>query len=260
MDEAKLKKLEKYSSFEDDDKGFTMLQEMESIGEKLDAIASKEAPEVQKVEILGAQVVTIKGKDGEDGKDSTVPGPKGEPGEPGKDYILTEKDKTEIAGKIKVPIVEKIVEKIEVIKEQPIVTEVVKEVAIAENGEQIVNRINALPTDDDNLKIDISHVKGWKDYERDITNLKNRPMGAIVGRDVIKDYDLSSRLDGVTKTFNIPAVWNIVSVSLSSYPYGSLRKGIDYTWTPTSITFTSEIDAATQLASGQKCILVIVSG
>lgn len=78
-------------------------------------------------------------------------------------------------------------------------------------------------------------------------------------RDLFKDYDLSAQLDGATTTFNIPAVYNVVSVALSSYPYGSLRKGVDFTWTPTSITFLSTIDPTTQLAAGQSCVLTIVS-
>jgi hypothetical protein len=81
---------------------------------------------------------------------------------------------------------------------------------------------------------------------------------AIVGRDVISDIDLSSQLNGVDKTFNIQSIYNIVSVSLSSYPYGTLRKNIDYTFTPTSITFTNTIDAETQLGAGQNCILTVV--
>ena len=83
--------------------------------------------------------------------------------------------------------------------------------------------------------------------------------GGIASRDLFQDIDISSQLDGVTKTFNIRAVWNIISVDLSSFPYGALRKGTDYTWTPTSITFTDEIDASTQLASGQTCILTVVN-
>lgn len=78
-------------------------------------------------------------------------------------------------------------------------------------------------------------------------------------RDLFRDYDLSDQLDGATSTFNIPAVYNVVSVALSSYPYGSLRKGVDFTWTPTSITFLSTIDPASQLAAGQSCVLTIVS-
>lgn len=84
--------------------------------------------------------------------------------------------------------------------------------------------------------------------------------GGVIGRDLIKDLDISSQLDGATKTFNIQAVWNIISVDLSSFPYGSLRKNVDYTWTPTSITFTDQIDAPTQLATGQSCILTVVQG
>lgn len=82
--------------------------------------------------------------------------------------------------------------------------------------------------------------------------------GGVMGRDLVRDIDLSDQLDGVTKTFQTQAMHNVVTVALSSYPYGTLRKGIDYTWTPTSITFTDTIDAATQLAAGQQCILTIV--
>jgi len=130
---------------------------------------------------------------------------------------------------------------------------------ILDDGERIVEKINDLATDNDDLKIDVSHIKGLEKFEKEITNLKQRPIsGGMIGRDFFKDIDLSDSLDGVTKTFNIQAVWNIISVSLSSYPYGSLRKNVDYTFTPTTITFTSEIDAETQLASGQKCILTVV--
>lgn len=80
----------------------------------------------------------------------------------GEDYVLTDADKMEIALCIDVPIVEKetIVEKTEVIKEQPIVTNEVKEVAKYEAAEVIVEKINALPTDTDDHKIDKLHIKG----------------------------------------------------------------------------------------------------
>lgn len=130
-----------------------------------------------------------------------------------------------------------------------------KEVVL-DGGEEIVAKINDLPTDDDDLKIGVQHIKGLKKFVKE--NQQTIISGGITGRDLFKDIDLSDSLDGVTKTFNIQAVWNIISVSLSSYPYGALRKDVDFTWTPTSITFTSEIDAGTQLASGQKCILTVV--
>lgn len=107
-------------------------------------------------------------------------------------------------------------------------------------------------------------IEAIKDLRKELDSLRkltksNVIGGGMIGRDFIKDYDLSSQLDGVTKTFNIPAVWNIVSVALESYPYGALRKNIDYTYTPQTITFTDTIDASTQLASGQACVLTIVT-
>lgn len=82
--------------------------------------------------------------------------------------------------------------------------------------------------------------------------------GGIVGRDLVRNYDLSAYLDGSTKTFNIPAIWSIVSVATSSFP-NVLRPIIDYTYTGQTITFTSEIDETTTLASGQTVVLTIVS-
>ena len=84
--------------------------------------------------------------------------------------------------------------------------------------------------------------------------------GVISGRELFKDIDISSQLDGSTKTFDIAVVWNIISVDLSSYPYGSLRKGTDYSFTPTSITFLDPIKANRQLKAGQRCILTVVTG
>lgn len=132
------------------------------------------------------------------------------------------------------------------------------------SGERIVAKINDLPIDDPDLLIDAEHIRGLdKAISKQIKNSGSGmvPMGGgIVGRDIIQDVDISSQLDGVTKTFNIPAVWRIITVDLSSFPYGSCRKTIDYTYTTSSITFTSQIDAATQLSSGQSCILTVVTG
>ena len=125
-------------------------------------------------------------------------------------------------------------------------------------GEDMRNALEALPTGD-KLAIDaIENLQEELDKIRKIKSTATVSGGGIVGRDIIKDYDLSPYLDGATKTFNIPAVWNIVSVDTSSFPH-ALRKNIDYTWTPQSITFTSEIDETTTLAQGQTVILTIVS-
>lgn len=141
--------------------------------EKFDEVVKdikKTAPDVNKM------LESIKGKDGENGADGT-------------DYVITEDDKKEIATEvetmldkdsiaqeavkliplqeisdkisknIKVPVVEKIVEKTEVIRETPIVTENVVQIAVADTAEVTVDKINELPTDTDEHKIDASHIK-----------------------------------------------------------------------------------------------------
>jgi hypothetical protein len=62
----------------------------------------------------------------------------------GKDYVLTDKDKKDIASTIKVPVVEKVIEKTEVVKEQPIITNEIKEVAKYETPDQIAAKLNTL--------------------------------------------------------------------------------------------------------------------
>lgn len=107
-------------------------------------------------------------------------------------------------------------------------------------------------------KIDIERVEGLDEVLR--KKVQGVQSGGVVsGRELIKEIDISGDLDGSTKTFNIAVVWNIIMVHGSSFPY-ALRKDIDWTWTPTSITFTSEINASTSLASGQTVILMVVSG
>lgn len=88
-------------------------------------------------------------------------------GEKGDSYVLTAKDKKEIAASIKVPVVEKIIEKTETIIEQPIVTNEIKEVAVSDTGEHIVSKINELPTESENLKIDASHIKNLPEFIKD---------------------------------------------------------------------------------------------
>lgn len=118
-------------------------------------IPKSEAPEVVKIELAGISIVSIKGDKG----DTPKVGIDFEQPENGKDYILTDKDKKEIARSINVPIVEKIIEKTETIVEKPIVTNEIKEVAVTDKAEKIVEKINELPTDNEDLKIDASHIK-----------------------------------------------------------------------------------------------------
>ena len=128
-----------------------------------------------------------------------------------------------------------------------------------ESAEDIRNKLELLEGEE---RLNVSAIEGLEDLLKRIEKVEKKPdtiiNGGVIGRDLIKDIDLSSQLDGVTKTFQLPAVWNVVSVHLSSFPH-ALRKTVDFTYTPTSITFTSEIDAAVALATGQTCVLTVVS-
>jgi DNA repair exonuclease SbcCD ATPase subunit len=113
----------------------------------------------------------------------------------------------------------------------------------------------ALQKEVNDLEKEIATMK--KELKR-ISQLPTGDGGGIVGRDLVRNYDLSGYLDGSTKTFNLPAIWSIVSVATSSFP-NVLRPLIDYTYTGQSITFTSEIDASTTLAAGQTVVITLVS-
>ncbi len=113
----------------------------DELKKKLDEELVYEVDEEKIVESVFKKLPTPQnGKDGVKGKD-------------GKNYILTDLDKLEIADKIEVPIVEKIIEKTETIIEKPIES--------SETGETIVSKINELPTDDEDLKIDAKHIKNF---------------------------------------------------------------------------------------------------
>jgi hypothetical protein len=73
----------------------------------------------------------------------------------GKDYVLTNKDKIEIASSIKVPIVDKVVEI------HPVVTENIVEVAVTDEPIVIAHKLNTLRE-----AVEPEVIKGWKDFER----------------------------------------------------------------------------------------------
>ena len=142
--------------------------------------------------------------------------------------------------------------------EEKIVGEVLKKLP-EETPEQTRNKLESIKEEEE--KLTISAIKDLRKELDEVKKAKSSGLGVgVIGRDLIKDIDISDSLDGVTKTFNIQAIWNVISVDLSSYPYGSLRKGIDFSWTPTSITFGDSIDATTQLSVGQQCILTVIQG
>lgn len=128
-----------------------------------------------------------------------------------------------------------------------------KEVLL-DGGKEIVQKINDLPTDDDEDKIDASHIKGLKaDKDGKVV------YGAIRGPEV-QIYDLSSQLNGVLKTFSLPAFRLIFDVRSSSFPY-AFRPTVDYTvdYSLMKITFTSQIEASSTLGTGQTLYVLFLT-
>lgn len=75
------------------------------------------------------------------------------------------------------------------------------------------------------------------------------------GATTILQYDLSSQLNGSTKSFTIPSNTAITAVMGSSAPF-IFAPTTDYTGTgTTTITFTAGVDAPSALAAGQTLIV-----
>lgn len=88
----------------------------------------------------------------------------------GNDYFLTEKDRQQIASKIKIPVVEKIIEKITV--EQPII----KEVAIGDTPDEVVEKVNTA-----SKKIKAERIEGMTRMMREVANYGSNPQGQSTG-------------------------------------------------------------------------------
>lgn len=143
----------------------------------------------------------------------------------------------------------------------PDINEIVKRVKAQlpryapDTKEEVRNKLESLEGD---ARLSIDAIKGLSEQLKKIEKTKLGYGGGIIGRDLIKNYDLSASLDGATKTFNIPGTWSIIGVYCSSFPH-ALRPTIDYVYTAQTITFTSEIDETTTLAAGQTVVLTLVS-
>lgn len=156
---------------------FEVEETIEKVEEKFEKTVEKikaEVPDLNKV------LESVKGKDGDKG-DKPIAGVDYPIPENGKDYILTEEDKKYIASCIEVPIVEKVIERTEVIKEQPIVkTEIVKEVTTtidkSETATEIINKLESV--EEESQKLSINAIKGWKEV---VEPLKNSIKGMLAG-------------------------------------------------------------------------------
>lgn len=145
-----------------------------------------------------------------------------EKGDKGDSYVLSEQDKQEIAQSVKVPVVEKIVEKTEVIREIPIVTNQVtneiREVAVLDvkalpqYGEQFRDGLELLKEDE---RLDRSAVKGLEDYE-EVSELARQPK--VVGTTGIKQIRAGAGVSIDESSIEYP----IISVEAGAAVWGGI--------------------------------------
>lgn len=127
-------------------------------------------------------------------------------------------------------IVEKVIEKTEVIKEVPIVTENVVEVAKYERAEEIMDKLNSLSLEDKN-KLDASHIKN-------LPKMVQNQIGGVVARNIYQmgDVDISGIANGET------LIWNS---TLQRFENGSAGGG--GSWGSITGTLSAQTDLQTAL-------------
>lgn len=123
-------------------------------------------------------------------------------------------------------------------------------------AEQVRDLLESITVEEDKLSIDA--IKGLRKELGRLTRETSRSGVIPFTRGAVRAVDLSASLDGSAKTFSLPAFWIVVSVHASSSP-NAFRATTDYTTDASAftITFTSEINEATTLASGQTLIVTI---
>lgn len=232
--DVKLKKLKELASLVND--GLTKVDFVKAFSELIGHVKRAEQAIMARVDYEVSKIRDGKdGRNGRDGKDGR-PGPRGEKGERGPQgvpgfAVFGAKGDPGRDGKD-------------------------GKDGSSDTGEQIVEKINALPTEDDELKIAIEHIKGLEERLLKAESSGGRQTVIASQRGAVKLYDLSDQLNGVLKTFALPAFWRVIDVKSSSMP-NAFRPTVDYTTdgAAMTITFTSQIDEASTLATGQTLLV-----
>ena len=117
-------------------------------------------------------------------------------------------------------------------------------------GEQIVDKINELPTDDPKKKIDAIHIKNLPKYDK---------IGGVIrgGMEQIRPVNLTAQCDGVTTSFTLDRDAVAIILLVSMQAPGIYNPATHFTFTaPRTIALTSEVNAP---EAGQSLIAVVQS-
>ena len=247
-DDAGLLLLDRIHELED-----LMAMHAEMMEKKMDGLKTELESKIPNLDLVATK---IRGQDGQNGKDSEVAGPKGERGDKGdrgpegkagvngrdgRDGLDGKDGRDAIDGKPADE--EKIIEKIE--KDIP------------KLGEPIRDALELLKGDE---RLDKSAIKDLKEelerIER-VANTKKVIGGGSLSANMVQYVDLSSQLNGSTKTFYLEGDHQgIVAALGSSAPY-VFRPTVDYTESGPNIVFDAAVDATISLAAGQSLIVLV---
>lgn len=184
-----------------DEGALGLVGELNDIEEKIGGVLLEKADKKDLENVL-VQVGKMM-EENEPEEPEVIEGPQGPKGD---DYILTEKDKQDIAKSIKVPVVERIVEKTEVIHETPIVTENVVEVAVKDTPQETRNKLASLEGEE---RLDKSAIKGIDELERYISERIAQIRGGISGVARGVQLYISGVKKGLANTLNLKAGTNV---------------------------------------------------
>lgn len=123
---------------------------------------------------------------------------------------------------------------------------------IEETGEEIIRKVNNDPSDS---LIRKGKVEGLEDIENMARTADANSRSFMNTGSYVYAQDISDQLNGVLKTFILVSNAKVILAFGSSAP-GVFRPTTDYTTTGSTITFTSEITAASTLAAGQTVIIL----
>lgn len=173
----------------------------------------------------------------------------------GDDYVLTEKDKKEIAKSIPVPVVEKIIEKTKTIVEQPIVTNEIKEIALADTPEQIRGKLETLKEE---ARLDKDAIKGLEEFQKKLDSMNERIGGMARARGGSRrSYEtrrvrLTDQVDGQQRRFNLPRdTVSIIGIFSSQFPFTA--DDVDFTLEGNTLVFGDEMPT---VVAGQTLVAI----
>lgn len=121
-----------------------------------------------------------------------------------------------------------------------------------DTGEDIIQKVN---NDESDYLIRKGKVEGLEDIEKMVRTAQADVRVFSNSGSFTYEYNLSPYLNGVTKTFALPANAQVITVLGESTP-GIFLRTTHYTTTASTITFTSAVDETTTLSAGQTVIIL----